>query len=157
MTRDYFLRVEVPYLLRDLDSHAKPIWGSMSAYQMLDHLRIAFDISIMGLKTDILTPEDKIPAFQAFLQTDRLFVKGAAMPEMFSQVSPIVDAEWEELKLRFIESLTKALHFLDDNEDYKAAHPNFGLLNANQWKDMHQKHIKHHFTQFELIDVIPKN
>jgi len=43
------------------------------------------------------------------------------------------------------------LNFLTKNTDFRAVHPFFGELTAEQWLLFQKKHFTHHLSQFGLL------
>lgn len=147
MTRYQFFLMEVPAMLKQINSDSKPEWGEMNVGQMLDHLRRGIDLSLANLDIEILTPPEKLPAYKDFLMSNRLFKKDSAKPKHYNEM-PTFDGDIEDLKVNLMKAVVRMLSFFENNPDYTAIHPNFGRLNTIEWLQMHKKHFTHHFKQF---------
>lgn len=150
MNFPHFFKIETPAYLHQLTEMHKPVWGSMNGRQMLEHLRKALVLSTLNVDVEVLAPEEKIPALQAWLKKDKPMMRFAPKPEALEQV-PEVGGDLEKLKVELMDSVHKTLQFYHDNPDYTSVHPNFGRLNVELYLHLHRKHFIHHFTQFGLI------
>lgn len=147
-----FLRFEINLILEKLIEDKKPLWGSFTPQQMIEHLVLSFKISNGTLTSPIYTPAKKLNKIKLLLWGKRKFSMNLKNPAI----------KKEDLKLRFQnlqeakENLLKeinlfTLKFYEDC-DLKYPHPVFGILMKDEWFDFHFKHILHHFAQFGLIE-----
>lgn len=137
--------------LRQLDANDKPLWGSMSAIHMIQHLG---DVMILALGEEeypMETPEQYLEKSKAFLMSDK------AMPREYK--ARFVQSNEENLKYTSINEAVDGFisawdsfeaHF-KSNDGVITMHPTFGPLNYDEWTWLHRKHITHHLQQFELI------
>lgn len=146
---DFFDTV-IPQKLRELKAEVKPFWGTMDVIQMLDHLRIGVVLSMENVDDEIITPEEKLPAFKRFLMGDRPFAEGLPKPNAYNKVQP-KEGDMEAMKSNLLEELQKMKAFFKVNPNHLAVHPSFGNLNPEEWYQLHIKHFTHHFTQFGLL------
>lgn len=152
MDFELFFMKEVPAMLKKLEADAQPEWGSMSAPEMLDHLRRGVELSLRNdIPVEITTPEDKIPAFQNFLKGDRLFKKEAPKPKEFALMEPY-EGDFEALKVNLMKSLVKMQVHFENNPEHISSHRDFGELGTELWLYLHRKHVLHHFTQFGITN-----
>jgi len=134
--------------LEQLKADTKPLWGKMSASQMLAHLNVPYDMTY-----GVLNP--KFNYFTKLLL--KWFVKPGVVGEKpykrNSPTAPIFKIEgerdFEKEKSKLIENIrkTEALgsdHF--EGLDYVS----FGKMTAKEWSNLFYKHLDHHFTQFSL-------
>lgn len=137
-------------LLRQLDKNTEPQWGSMSSSQMIVHLEDILKISNKKIEMEILTPEDKLPMYIQFLESDK------EMPRGFKVDFVKENSEADSIDLeKLIDSHNKELElFLSKKQEpnFKATHPLYGVLDFEQWKKLHAKHHTHHLKQFGLIE-----
>lgn len=66
------------------------------------------------------------------------------LPLEFSNLDSAID----ELK-KVTERYNK---YFDSNTGTKTAHPVFGYLTKSEWDLFHEKHLKHHLSQFGLVE-----
>ncbi len=142
-----FLLLDFPPALKKIKADSSAQFGEMNVFQMLDHLRKAFDLSIQDREVDLITPEDKIPLMQAFLASDKEMRPGASKPPVYDELADL-DLDIDELKLELMKSMVRMLAHFDKHPDFKSMHPNFGEINVEQWLQLHHKHIRHHLRQF---------
>jgi hypothetical protein len=134
--------------LNKLNRDSVPVWGKMSAAQMLAHLNVAYDLAYGKRKSN--------NNFFTKIML-KLFVKGIVVSEKpYSKNSPtgpdflIADErDFEREKAQFIanikETESKGSTYFDGKES--AA---FGPLTSQQWSIQFYKHLNHHFSQFGL-------
>jgi hypothetical protein len=136
--------------LNQLKSSTKPIWGSMSAQRMVEHLSESFKMASGKLSFPAEVPISTFEKMQAFLMTDKPMAKNIQVA--FSpEDAPL---RHEELELAIDEFVEEWIDFIDgfeENPSKTSEHPYYGSLNFDQWIRLHEKHINHHFEQFGLV------
>lgn len=150
MDRTQFIQEVVPSKLKLLSAGMQPLWGSMSASEMVDHLRRGVVLSIENTEDEITTPEDKLPIYKRFLMSDKPFAQGLNKPKAYDKVKA-EEGDLEALKEKLLNTLERMQKHFEEHPDHIAIHPSFGPLNPEEWMQLHYKHFSHHFTQFELI------
>lgn len=136
--------------LNKLTADTKPLWGKMTAQQMVEHLSDILDISIGVKDLDLEIPVDKVGKAQEILASDK------AIPKNFkaSFVPDVIVLRNEELPLAIDEFVDKWFafeEFYEEHPGHKQMHPYYGELNYDQWLRLHSKHFSHHFEQFGLL------
>ncbi len=148
-----FLEMDITLLVAKLDeltADKKPLWGSMSAQRMVEHLTDSIKMSSGKLKLGLEIPEEKISKMQEILASDKEMPKNFEVP-FAKKDTPL---RHEELALAIDEFLLEWIDFEEyyaENPGQKEIHPYYGSLNYEQWLRMHSKHFTHHFEQFGLI------
>lgn len=138
--------------LKNLRSDQKPLWGKMTAQHMVEHLYKTVQTSINEIEMKIYTEERKIPVLK------RLFIGERPIPKEFINpaIGPnLMNLEFENLTTAIDELenvLTRYDKFFKDNPAAKTIHPIFGYITKEEWEIFHQKHFKHHLSQFGLSD-----
>ncbi len=146
---EYFEK-EVPQTLTRLTADTQPHWGSMDAWQMLDHLRKGVILSIENTEDEITTPDERLPLYKKFLMSDKPFGQNLPKPAAFDRVEAL-PGEMDEKKQQLLDELRRMKQYFKDNPGHVAIHPNFGRLNTEEWLQLHHKHFTHHFNQFGLL------
>ncbi|MEW4922486.1 DUF1569 domain-containing protein [Algibacter sp. 2305UL17-15] len=132
--------------INKLEPSTKPLWGKMSADQMLAHCNVTYEMAF----------EDKHKKPNGFAKLMlKLFVKNTVVGEKpykkNSRTAPqflIVDARnFEVEKERLINYLEKTQSLGENYFDGKESH-SFGKLTKQEWNNMFYKHLDHHLTQF---------
>lgn len=147
-----FLEMDITMLVAKLDkltADTKPVWGSMSAQRMVEHLSDSIKISSGKFKQKLEIPEEKIPKMQEILASDKEMPKNFEVP-FAKKDTPL---RHEELALAIDEFLLEWIDFEEyyaENPSKMEIHPYYGSLNYEQWLRMHSKHFTHHFEQFGL-------
>ena len=128
----------------------KPVWGKMTAQEMVEHLS---DLLIMsrGLNNFTLNEnEETIARRQQFLYSDEEMARNIAIPLR----KDIIELRHNELALSIDEFTIEWLNFIEyyeENPGVTETHPYYGEMDFEKWGKFHVKHFKHHFQQFELI------
>jgi hypothetical protein len=138
--------------LKNLRSDKKPLWGKMTPQHMVEHLYSTVQVSINEIDVKIYTEERKIPVLK------RLFFGDRELPKEF--INPAIGPDLLNLKFKDLNSainelenvLAKYTVFFEQNPLTKTIHPVLGYLTKEEWDIFHQKHFKHHLSQFGLSD-----
>lgn len=139
-------------LLAQLKENQKPLWGKMTPQHMVEHLYKAIQASINEIYLNVFTEERKIPILK------RIFLGEKPLPKEFMNpaIGPeLLTLEFKDLNNAIIEleNVQKRYEqFFIDNPSIKTAHPIFGYLTKEEWDIFHQKHFKHHLSQFGVSD-----
>ncbi len=136
--------------LSTLEETQKPIWGSMSAQRMVEHLTDSVKVASGKIILDLLIPEEKIEKMQLFLASDKPMARNIEVPFATKDT----ELRHSEIDLAIDELTEEWCDFqelFEENENIKTVHPYYGALNYEQWKKLHSKHFTHHFEQFGLI------
>lgn len=139
-------------LLKKLKADQKSLWGKMTPQHMVEHLYKTIQASINEITLNIYTEEKKIPVLK------RIFLGDKAFPKEF--MNPAVGPDLMKLEFKNLESaiweleniLQRYNQFFEINPTANTAHPVFGNLTNAEWDIFHEKHFKHHLSQFGLSD-----
>ncbi|MBU2019252.1 MAG: DUF1569 domain-containing protein [Bacteroidetes bacterium] len=138
--------------IEKLSSDTPAVWGSMSPQRMVEHLTDTLRIATGKNPQTLLIPEDKVERMQAFLESDKPMAKGIEVP--------FAPKTWtlrnEELDLAIDEFTDEWLAFeeyFSENPDATSTHSFYGDLNFDQWLKLNDKHVQHHFEQFNLVEA----
>ena len=137
-------------LLERVNSETRGKWGKMNGQQMVEHLADFFDISAGKIENTLVTPEEHLPKYMAFLHSEKEFrentkAPGTLIPE---EPLPVRLSSMKDAMVRLEKSISDFLDFFSNNPDAKTLHPVFGWLTFNDWLMMHYKHVNHHLRQF---------
>jgi oxepin-CoA hydrolase / 3-oxo-5,6-dehydrosuberyl-CoA semialdehyde dehydrogenase len=147
-----FLGVTQFEALAALSAVTTPVWGAMSAQQMVEHLLWAVEMSTGTLDASCLVPEMLRQRARGFLAGDmhtphhfgHPLLSGGLPALRFDSVALAIDALRAETD-RF-------LALWRDTSDTAFVHPVFGTLAMDDWSRSHFKHSFHHLLQFGLIE-----
>ena len=138
--------------LNQLKPDQKPLWGKMTPQHMVEHLILAVKMSNGKLNLKCFNSPEKIPALKRFLLSSKPLPKlfenpalGKGLPDL--EYSSLNEAK-EILKLELDDYHT----FFKENQEAKPVNVTFGELSKSEWDIFHQKHFKHHLSQFGLSD-----
>jgi hypothetical protein len=143
------LETQLTYLSQ-LTATTKPLWGTMTAQRMLEHLTDTLRIATGKNPQKLAIPKEKLPSMLRFLEGDKEMAPNIAV----DFATPDMKERNEELELAIDEFVDEWLAFeelFSEQENHTAIHPFYGPLNGEQWLRLSQKHHTHHFKQFGLI------
>lgn len=150
-----FIANQSPRIITNLTKDSQPLWGQLSAHQMVEHLslRLAFSSKkIIG--KPFMTPE-RMAYYKA-----KFFNKDAPIPKNFTAKGLIIEKpnrtrfrSLDDAIAVYQESILDFVTFFQKDISGLSFHPFFGYLSYDEWVYYHNKHIKHHFIQFGLIEV----
>jgi oxepin-CoA hydrolase/3-oxo-5,6-dehydrosuberyl-CoA semialdehyde dehydrogenase len=145
-----FLKQDLFTHLKKLKADTVPEWGSMNAWEMVDHLRRGVLMSVSLEREEILSPPEQLPALKRFLMSDKPFPPNRKKPAAYDN-KPAFDGDLEEAKEALSKEIENMLAFYEQNPNFTAVHPSFGELTTAEWLHLHKKHFTHHLTQFNLM------
>ena len=145
-----FLSAKLVPLLRTLPSETGMKWGKMNAQQMVEHISGFFRISTNKLHFPLVTPEDQLPKFKAFLYSDKEFRENTRAPVLPEEPLPVQYANYEDAVNDLEKEISDFFHQFSEEPGLTTQHPVFGDLNFDEWVLLHYKHVVHHLKQFGL-------
>ena len=134
-------------ILEKLNENTKPLWGTMNAQQMVEHLEVNFHYSSGAREATLITPVEHIVPTQKFLMSDK------PMPKEF-KAKFLSDKDFELRADNLADAIGSLLSHLNEflnNFEGKALQPVFGDLDKEMWTMLNRKHFTHHFSQFGLV------
>lgn len=154
---EHYFEAEMPRLVSGLMPSQMPVWGTMNATQMLDHLNDSLKLS-MGVYavTEEMINEKWEKYKNIGLLSDRPLVKNFTNP--IFNLKPHADAvTHEQAKQNLLSGFSVFKQtFAEKGEGHKTIHNMFGYLQYHEWLWFHYKHFSHHLAQFGLIPYIEK-
>jgi hypothetical protein len=129
----------------------EPLWGTLSAQGMVEHLSDWINLTmgkLADLKLEI--PEDKVVKAQAFLFSEYPLPKNFKA-KFFPAREKFRNKDLESAISEFENKWGEFEAFFIENPDFTTMHPSFGELDIKHLLALHSKHMTHHFQQFELI------
>ena len=137
--------------LEKLKEDSKSEWGEMVPKQMIIHLIQSSKMMHFGNRIILIKDED-IEQSISFLYSEKEIKKGLVVPKDIGlNFDKDINQDIEELKKELINSTNTMIVFLNKNINFKAIHPFFGELTAEQWLLFQRKHFTHHLNQFSLL------
>ena len=132
--------------INNLSPTTRPLWGKMSADQMLAHCNVTYEMAFED-------KHKKPNGFTKFML--KLFVKSTVVGDKpykkNSRTAPqflITNARnFVEEKARLTDYLKKTQSLGEAYFDDKESH-SFGKLTKQEWNMMFYKHLDHHLSQF---------
>ena len=135
--------------LERLKFDTQPQWGKMNAPQMLAHVNVAYELAYGRL-----TPKNPPYLLRLII---KLLIKDSVVNEVpykrNSRTSPVFlisdERDFEKEKANLIKNLTETAQKGPQYFEGKEA-SSFGVLTSKEWSNMFQKHLEHHFGQFNI-------
>jgi hydroxymethylglutaryl-CoA reductase len=147
-----FPEINLAILTKDLNTNTKPIWGNMSAWQMIEHLTDAVMVSIGEFESPVFTEDDKVAKIKRmFIDSDSPFRKDFKSPIFRGDGIVFRNATFEDAIDELNSYVAKFVVYYEQNSNRINTHPVFGPLSKSDWERFHSKHFTHHFRQFGLI------
>lgn len=129
--------------------YPQPNWGNMDFQNMIEHLKITFDMLFKDIKC--VTPAEKLPRQQAFLRSDRAMPQNFKTPLLPQDPLPHKFENPAEAINQLEKSCDRYLTFWRENPEANVMNPIFGELDQEMWFRFHIKHLNHHFAQFSIV------
>jgi hypothetical protein len=128
------------------------LWGTMTAWHMMEHLMLPLQFSRGEFDVPLVTPAEKVEKVKRImLMSDAPLKRDFAAPFIGEGLQPLKYASFEESKMKLLEEVNRYLLFWEENERAIFVHPIFGPLNKAEWLIFHRKHFTHHLSQFGLL------
>lgn len=135
---------------RSLSQPANANWGKMNFNQMLEHIIDACKNASGDIAFDTFhSPEERLPAMQAFLMTDKLFKPETKNSMMGEEPAPVNNENTNELFDELQSQINRFYERFQQDENLVARNPIFGDLNEELWTRLLYKHCIHHLNQFQ--------
>lgn len=151
--KENFVTQQLVDILKDAEPSTPGLWGKMNLTQMVEHVTDFFKVSAGTLQFPLVTPEDLLPKFKAFLLSDKIFRENTQAPPSIvsEEPNPVRSLNYEEAIINLKEAIQHFEEQLKFNEEILTVHPVFGALNYSEWILLHYKHVQHHLKQFGLL------
>ena len=147
-----FLKNQYTKILDRLDEATPNKWGKMNVRQMIEHMAEYVRIANGRLPMETITPEEKLPRMQGFLESEKQFPENTPNVLMPDTPAPVKHAT----KRDAVNELQQEIdHFfaVHEQETVRAtANPFFGKLDFNQQVQLLYKHGTHHLRQFGAME-----
>ena len=135
---------------RSLSQPANANWGKMNFNQMLEHLIDACKNASGDIVFDTFhSPEERLPAMQAFLMTDKLFKPETKNAMMSDEPAPVKNENTNALLDELQTQLNRFYERFQQDQNLVVRNPIFGDLNEELWTRLLYKHCIHHLHQFQ--------
>ena len=147
-----FPEIDLDLLTKDLSIESKPLWGSLNAWQMIEHLSDAIMVSIGEIEAPVFTDDDKVAKIKRmFIDSDSPFRKDFQSPIFRGDGIVFRNPTFYGAINELNSYMAKFVTYYEQNPSKIHSHPVFGPLTKSDWERFHSKHFTHHFKQFGLI------
>ncbi len=148
--KEKFIRTDFLNRINLLGEDTKGVWGKMNAWQMMEHVTAFFKVSSAQIHFNLAVPEELLPKYKAFLQSDIPFKENTKAPAsvLGEETIPVSSASFAEAKELLKRSVNDFFEYFEKNPTATTLHPAFGELNKDEWILLHYKHVIHHLNQF---------
>lgn len=143
----------IKHCLNKLNTDTKPLWGSLSAQGMVEHLEYTYRIASGEIQDfEIATPEKILDKVHETLYTYQEMPREYDFPlAQKAKINTLKHADLKTAKQKFLEAREAYVEFFKENPETTTKNVVFGELNKFEWYLLERKHLNHHFKQFGLI------
>lgn len=146
-----FLKNQFIPLLQQVPSDTLPHWGQMTFQQMVEHFTDSVRLASGKLQlTEMYTPAEDIPKYQAFIMSDKPFRENTLNPLVPEVPAPVRNKTVERALEELQDELLFFFSVFEANHQQKTRNPIFGDLDYEQNVRLLYKHALHHLRQFGL-------
>jgi hypothetical protein len=140
-------------LLSEASPETPANWGKMNLTQTIEHLTDFFNVSAQKVHYDLVTPIEQLPAYKAFIMSDKMFRENTRAPQSIIGETPlpVKSASYAQAVDALKKSVENFKSFFAADANVQSTHPVFGPLNYAEWIRLHYKHVWHHLRQFGCI------
>ncbi|WP_298222325.1 DUF1569 domain-containing protein [Flavobacterium sp.] len=133
--------------LGKLEADTKPLWGKMTAPQMVVHCQKPLDVAVgkLVLSGGLLGFLFGKMAKNSFIKNRSFSKNSPTAPEFKISGTPDFEAEKETLM-----SIIEAFGNVGPDVITNKKHPFFGMMTEEEWGILHYIHLDHHLLQFGL-------
>ncbi len=139
--------------LSKLTEKTKPVWGSMTPQQMIEHLEYSLRIASGEIQDfEFSTPEKLLEKVHDSLYSHKAMPRNFEAPKILEV--QVKELRFENLKVanqKLLETYYKFESHFKENKGVTTKNIVFGMLNKFEWDLFNTKHFNHHFEQFGLI------
>lgn len=142
---------EIISTLKTLPADRQAEWGIMTPQHMVEHLIVSMKMSNGGFIIPCRTPKEMIPKYKEIVLNPAIDmergIKAGGMEGLLDLRFPTMEAAIEKL-----ESEIEKFHtYFTENPGVLMMNPVVDEISYEDWVIFHNKHFKHHFTQFGLV------
>lgn len=149
-----FLHKEAVGYLKTLQSDTAPLWGSMNAHQLIEHLSTTLKVSNGKIDVPLTTDPDKVDKYKAIGLSERPFNRDINNPLISASIGVYRTSGLDEAIQEFQREMDDFMaYFKEKGKDHLRTHNFIGHLNYEEWLFFHYKHFQHHFMQFGLVPL----
>jgi hydroxymethylglutaryl-CoA reductase len=153
MNNEQFLKEEFPAILEKLAADDQPVWGKMSAQQMVEHLSGVILISNGRFEAPAMYEEEKLKRNYSFIiEAKNRLKRNTKAPILPAEPMPLRFASLAEAKEKLLQTVNSFFSYYNANPEAKQMHPAFGMLNFEEWTYFHTIHSQYHLEQFSLYE-----
>ncbi len=150
-TRRDFLEFTLPSTMEGLSEQTRPLWGKMTAQNMVEHLIWTFELSTGKSQVDYTRPDNLTERARRFLYDNRPTPQLFKNPLLGENAPPLRFESLADSKIVLHKELNRFFNHFLANQTAIHNHPIFGPLGAEDWERTQYKHCYHHLLQFGLI------
>ncbi|HMH34936.1 MAG TPA: DinB family protein [Puia sp.] len=137
--------------LADLRKDAIPVFGKMTPQHMVEHLAFVLRISSEKLPHQLYYSEEKASKIKAYtIYTDNELMVGFRAPMLASEPPDLGETDLPTAIEQLMKELDDFDAFFERNKNARPTNPTMGPLDHEEWIIFHNKHVTHHFKQFNL-------
>ena len=137
-----------PKTILKLKSTTLPVWGTMKAQHMVEHLSSAFTMSLKNKQYNKQINQDVVIKNKINVLANG-FKPGINMSD--GKVEHLKHPDLLAASNDYSQNLKKFLDAMSSNTSLLTSHFYFGPLTNEEWLVFHYWHVHHHYKQFGLL------
>lgn len=135
-----------------LNEDTQPLFGKMTARQMVGHLTFVVRFSHNKDSQKLMVSEEEAERSKRFVVNTEKELPEAILFPSADNVVPQIDSSDLITAIKLLQQELEDFHnYFAANNEALTIHPAIGKLNYKEWLRFHNKHFTHHFKQFKLI------
>jgi hypothetical protein len=146
-----FIKNDFVTKIKNLTPDAVAKWGKMNAQQMVEHVAGFFKVSTNQVQFPLVTLEEHLPKYKAFLLSNKEFRENTKAPILPDEPIPVAHSTLQGAIYDMEKQINLFVEKFSSGEIVSSQHPVFGDLNFEEWVLLHYKHVTHHARQFGLV------
>jgi hypothetical protein len=146
-----FLKHRFIPLLGEIPSETEPLWGKMTLQQMVEHFADSVRLASGKVQlTEMVTPADLLPKYQAFLMSDKPFRENTVNPILPEVPPPVRNKTIQGALDELQRELDTFFAVFEASHQERTRNPIYGDLDFHQNVQLLYKHALHHLRQFGI-------
>jgi len=148
----HFFETILPASLNKLKEGFVPVWGKMSAQQMVEHLGGSYYLTMGKVPLKAAVPQEQFESAKRIVLSNKDMPRNIPIPGLTNKPSkPLRFDNLELAKEKLMHALQQAIDMVATDPNHTANHPYGGPMNGEEWMVFMYKHSVHHLRQFGLI------
>ncbi|GAB4395217.1 MAG: hypothetical protein OHK0053_01070 [Microscillaceae bacterium] len=147
----YFLQEGLAQALAKIEADTKPLWGTFTAQEVLEHLADATRKSILKTWDPAREAKPEQAKFKAFFYSEKPFMRDLPNPLFKEGKPPLQHPDLEAAKQDLQNAIQEMIAQCENHPGVEYFHFYAGNMSYLDLLRFHVKHFTHHLTQFGAL------